>query len=453
MTVAGQPPVSYSYDSANRLTSIVQGPSIVAFTYDNAGRRNTLTYPNGIVATSTYDSANQLTNLAYTLNGNPVGDLTYAYDAAGKRTSVGGTWARTGLPPALAAATYDAANRVTTRNGVNLSHDLNGNLIGDGLSTYSWNARNQLVALSGGTAASFNYDGLGRRRAKTVSGTTSNFLYDGLNLVQELTSGGTPTANLLGGLGIDEVFTRIDAAAASTLLVDALSSTLALTDASGVVQTQYTFAPFGATTASGASNNAAQFTGRENDDTGLYAYRARYYSPLMQRFISEDPLSFASGQLNLYGYVGNTPTRFRDPLGLQAAVIPGIEIGGAVGGVPGAVIGGVIGGIAGWILGDAISDIIFNDFPDPFNPPSQWRPRPGSPDTWVDPTTGETWHWHPDPERRHGGDHWDIGGQRPQGGGKGAQDWWPRGGSRGPKPPGGMRMGIPVPEGPGRKDH
>ena len=37
--------------------------------------------------------------------------------------------------------------------------------------------------LSGSVSASFSYDGVGRRRAKTVSGTTTSFLYDGLNTV------------------------------------------------------------------------------------------------------------------------------------------------------------------------------------------------------------------------------------------------------------------------------
>ncbi len=38
------------------------------------------------------------------------------------------------------------------------------------------------------------------------------------------------------------------------------------------------------------SENRSQYTGRENDGTGLYYYRTRYYHPQMQRFISEDPI-------------------------------------------------------------------------------------------------------------------------------------------------------------------
>jgi len=71
---------------------------------------------------------------------------------------------------------------------------------------------------------------------------------------------------------------------------DALGSTLALTNETGAVQTTYAYEPFGNTTMDGASTNPFQYTGRENDAAGLNYYRARYYSPALQRFISEDPL-------------------------------------------------------------------------------------------------------------------------------------------------------------------
>ncbi len=63
------------------------------------------------------------------------------------------------------------------------------------------------------------------------------------------------------------------------------------------------------------STNTYQYTGRENDGTGLYFYRARYYSPTLQRFISEDPLGFRGGDANLYAYVWNSPSNFFDPIG------------------------------------------------------------------------------------------------------------------------------------------
>lgn len=61
------------------------------------------------------------------------------------------------------------------------------------------------------------------------------------------------------------------------------------------------------------------FAGRELDtESGLYFNRARYYDPLVGRFISEDPSEFAGGDANLYRYVGNSPTNAVDPSGLEA---------------------------------------------------------------------------------------------------------------------------------------
>src|SRR5579862_9290727 len=107
---------------------------------------------------------------------------------------------------------------------------------------------------------------------------------------QELDGASPPDvmANVLTGLGIDEYIGRTDSGGAMSFLRDALGSTIALTDSTGALSTQYTYQPFGATDASGPANtNRYQFTGRENDGTGLYYYRARYYSPSLQRFISQ----------------------------------------------------------------------------------------------------------------------------------------------------------------------
>ena len=125
------------------------------------------------------------------------------------------------------------------------------------------------------------------------------------------------TANLLTGLGIDEVFTRTDSVGTREFFSDALGSTVALADTSGAVQTSYTYEAFGGTTQTGsASTNSYKYTGREDDGTGLYYYRARYYSPRLQRFISEDPIGFRGGDQNLYAYVRVNPISSIDPNGL-----------------------------------------------------------------------------------------------------------------------------------------
>lgn len=81
--------------------------------------------------------------------------------------------------------------------------------------------------------------------------------------------------------------------------------------------TSYTYEPFGNATSSGASStNSFQYTGRETDGTRLAFFRARYYSPTLQRFLSEDPVGLAGGDVNLYAYVADQPLGLIDPLGL-----------------------------------------------------------------------------------------------------------------------------------------
>lgn len=323
MTVAGQTQIVYGFDNADRLLTLTQGTSQVTIGYDNASRRTTVTYPNGNNLVYGYNDANDLTSLTYKQGATVLGDLTYSYDLAGRRTNIGGTFARSNLPPALTTTTYNANNQQTVFGTNTLTYDLHGNLNtvtdASGTSTYTWNVRNQLTGLSAtGFSASFTYDAFGRRTGKTIQGTTTNFVYDGLNPVQEK-NGATVTANLLTGLGIDEFFTRTDGAGVRSLLPDALGSTVALGDATGTPQTQYTYEPFGFTSQTGvASTNSYKYTGREDDGSGLMYYRARYYHPRLQRFISEDPLGVFSGDTNLYAYVRNSPLSFLDPFGLQS---------------------------------------------------------------------------------------------------------------------------------------
>jgi RHS repeat-associated protein len=204
------------------------------------------------------------------------------------------------------------------------------------------------------------YDGMGRREKKTINSNLTEFLYDGLNPVQE-TAGAAVLANILPGLGIDEFLFRTDVVAGvtSNFLTDALGSPVAVADNAGAVQTEYIYEAFGRTTATGASNsNSYQYTGRENDRTGLYYYRARYYHPDIQRFITDDPLNIANIQVNAsdetraflahtfiannadvngsHVYVSNNPINFSDPSGL-------IGLGES------AVLGTGLGAGTGWI--------------------------------------------------------------------------------------------------------
>src|SRR5437588_6626273 len=105
---------------------------------------------------------------------------------------------------------------------------------------------------------------------------------------------------------------RTDANGAANFLTDALGNTIALTNSSGSTLASYAYEPFGNTTiTSGSSSNPYEYTGRENDGTGVYFNRGRYYSPTLQRFLSEDPIGMAGGGPNLYAYVNDSPIGFK----------------------------------------------------------------------------------------------------------------------------------------------
>lgn len=316
LSVSGQQPITYTYDAASRLTTVTQGQSVVSLTYDAVGRRTSVTLPNSVVGTYVYDADGHLTSIVYALGGTQIGDLEYTYDATGNPTVMSGSLAAAVLPVAMSNA-VDAANRLTSAGGASLTYDAAGNLISDGTNTYTWNARNQLTAINGGTAATFSYDPFGRRLSATINGVTKQYLYDGLNVFQELDANLDVTATLLNGLRVDDSFGRTTVAGSNAFLKDGLGSVVALANETGEITTQYAYGPYGQVSATGVlSDNPFQFTGRDNDGSGLYYLRARYYSPALGRFISDDPIGLRGG-LNLTSYAGDNPTRFNDLLGMK----------------------------------------------------------------------------------------------------------------------------------------
>ena len=207
----------------------------------------------------------------------------------------------------------------------NLAYDDNGNLVSKTsqttgqATTYTWNARNWLTAITGpGLTASFAYDALGRRIEKTVNGQSVGFLYDGSQVIAEL-AGSTVNVKLLSGIAVDEMLARYTAAGARHYLTDALGSVVAMLKEDASVQNYYGYSPYGETTPSANDDgNSSEYTGRENDLTGVYYYRARYFDPVLKRFISADPIGLGGG-VNFYGYVGGNPVSYVDPLGLNGS--------------------------------------------------------------------------------------------------------------------------------------
>ena len=95
------------------------------------------------------------------------------------------------------------------------------------------------------------------------------------------------------------------------------SSTVVLDDVGAVVNTQEYY-PFGETSFGSYGKKRYQYVGKERDEeSGLYYYGARYYSPWIARFISCDPLSAKYAQLSPYNYADNNPINDFDIDGMQ----------------------------------------------------------------------------------------------------------------------------------------
>lgn len=93
------------------------------------------------------------------------------------------------------------------------------------------------------------------------------------------------------------------------------------------LQNFYAYSPYGeATTLGPDGGNGLQYTGRENDQTGLYYYRARYYDPVLKQWISDDPIGLAGG-INQRTYVEGDPVSLNDPDGHFANFVGGALFG------------------------------------------------------------------------------------------------------------------------------
>jgi RHS repeat-associated protein len=295
-----------------------------------AGRLTEKVLPNGIKVGYQYDDADGVLSIAYKkTDDTPIESVTYTYDAGGQRTSRGD--GNVAPKDTTFSATYDEANRLTTitiaGEPFTLSYDDNGNLTSksgatSGTTTYTWDARNRLIALSGPSgSATFKYDAFGRRIEKTVNGTTTGFIYDGAQALAELKGSALDTVYHIGFM-IDEVLARYGSTN-RTLLSDALMSVIAQAEDDQSVANFYAYSAYGeAAILALDQGNSLQYTGRENDQTGLYYYRARYYDPGLKRFITEDPIGIAGG-INVYQYVGGDPISFTDPTG---EIIPALVI-------------------------------------------------------------------------------------------------------------------------------
>ena len=99
-------------------------------------------------------------------------------------------------------------------------------------------------------------------------------------------------------------------------------STALITDETGTIKNQYRYDAFGAgLEASEELPNRIRYTGQQYDEvTEQYYLRARYYNPILGRFLQEDVCQ--GDGLNLYAYCRNNPVVYWDPSGYTNTQTP-----------------------------------------------------------------------------------------------------------------------------------
>ena len=219
----------------------------------------------------------------------------------------------------------DPAHPVT----ISYDYDANGNTLKKSDSRtpgadllFAYDAANRLVQSRKGATLTGQYDynaaGLWVRHYGSERGNIETFYDDGAVLEEYVTGAG-------GGFlahyrYADRLLSLATPSGSQFYHLDALGSTVDLTDQSGSVQTRYTLGPWGEITSQvGTSVNRMVFTGLEHDEqTGLINFGVRYYDPDSARFLTQDSYLGEPGtppSLHRYLYAYSNPTVYIDLMG------------------------------------------------------------------------------------------------------------------------------------------
>ncbi|MEL7498440.1 MAG: Ig-like domain-containing protein [Planctomycetota bacterium] len=304
---------SYAYDSGSRLTQIdhlVDGLSL--FGYDNEDQ----------VTSAIHDNQ---------------ADESYQFDEDGNRLGGGNT---TGF-----------YNRLTSDGEFQFEYDNEGNRVkrtriatGE-VTEYRWDHRNRLIevldrANDGGSITQLvqhRYDPFNRWISKTVDldgagvggSETTRYFYDARQIVLAIDSSDVVVNRYVWGVGADQLLA--DEQVGNEVYwtaPDHLGSVRDVVDGSGNVVNHIQYNSFGevASQTNGLVDVLFGFTGKPLEKaTGLQNNHHRWYDSSVGRWTSEDPITFAAGDANLYRYVGNNNQNATDPDGLEDDMIARID--------------------------------------------------------------------------------------------------------------------------------
>jgi len=273
---------NFGYDGLGHLTSEVRNgtvPENISYAYDAAGNRTSQS-GSALNGTFSYDADDELTGFTY--SGTSYASATFGYDANGERNTE-----TTGL--SASGGGY----------GTQYGYDFEGNLTG--------------ITAAGSGSVAFKYDGLDRQLGWQASnGTRLDYQMDG-SVPLTKTSPTSSKVNLYGN--------GLVSSGGETLLSDGLGAVRQTTNSSQSVQWSGTSQAFGVPlAASGGTANHYQWgaaSGYRTDGFGptyaspLLKVGARYYDPEFGCFLSRDTDLSQSP----YVYCDGDPVNCHDPSG------------------------------------------------------------------------------------------------------------------------------------------
>ena len=332
------PSTTATAGQVRKLQSVASGYNVTyTYTYDDNGNILSVSTSDGKSTTYTYDSANQLVRENSQAEGKT---WVWTYDDAGNITSRNEYAYTTGsLGSVLSTINYTYGDSswgdlLTRWYGKTITSDAIGNMLSDGMWTYTWEHGRELASMSnGGTTWTYTYNADGLRTKRTNGSTTYSYVYNGSSLSRMTVDGHT----------LD--FTYDASGKPVSLTYDGTTyyywlnlqgDVTAILDSSGNTVVGYNYDAWGDIVYIFGSHkdtvgfyNPLRYRGYVYDhETGLYYLQSRYYSPGLGRFINADAFtSTGQGLLgnNMFAYCRNHPTIRTDTGGTRDGSIWSFE--------------------------------------------------------------------------------------------------------------------------------
>ena len=368
--------VHYGYDSLGRLERICDdnGDEIVRYGHTAGGKLKEIRHGNGMHTIYEYDTDDNIIRLTLkNEEGIVFSDFRYEYDWNGNRVLKSGSSILPGeenIKEQVIRYQYDSMDRLIEEKydgkPVKYIYDRCGNRLvkvdSDGKEEYNYNRKNQLISHKKGTeSVEYRYDLQGNileevdGRGKTEyyynafnqqtfvlmkdggaqenwydaeflraevaeNGCRSRFLYYNGELLAESELNDTVRNRYILGYGVAASWQK---EGYHSYHLDEQNSTAYITDSGRRIENSYQYDAFGVIREKNENvYNRILYTGQQYDQvTGQHYLRARYYNPVLGRFLQEDV--YRGDGLNLYVYCENNSVIYYDPSGYgKAPVVP-----------------------------------------------------------------------------------------------------------------------------------